>query len=209
MRPCEQSDAELITASITEPQEFAPIFDRHASAVHRYLASRVDSHSADDLLSEVFVIAFRRRDSYDPSYRDARPWLLGIATNALHHHRRAETRRLTMVERVRWLRRAQHQMAAEDVACDVIGRQQVEEIRTALARIDQKFVDVLVLFAAFGLSYEEIARALDIRIGTVRSRLSRGRSQLRELLTASGQYVGEDDLARVRSKNPRSINHER
>ena len=202
MWPCEQTDAERITASITEPQQFAPIFDRHASAVHRYLASRVGQHSADDLLSEVFVIAFRGRDSYDSSYSDARPWLLGIATNAVRHHRRAETRRLTMVDRVHGFRRVQHQLATQDVAGEVLGRQQVEAMKIALARLDHKFVDVLVLFAGFGLSYEEIAGALDIRIGTVRSRLSRGRTQLRELLAASGQYAVDDDLARVRSTNP-------
>jgi RNA polymerase sigma-70 factor (ECF subfamily) len=82
----------------------------------------------------------------------------------------------------------------EDIASEVVARDQVGAMRTAMDRLDQRYMDVLMLFAAFELSYEEIARVLDLRIGTVRSRLSRGRTQLRELLAASGQYVMKGDL---------------
>jgi DNA-directed RNA polymerase specialized sigma24 family protein len=54
--------------------------------------------------------------------------------------------------------------------------------------VDDRFVDVLMLIAGPALTYEEIARALDIPVGTVRSRASRGRAQLRELLGLTGQY---------------------
>ncbi len=69
-------------------------------------------------------------------------------------------------------------------------------------RLDQRYVEVLVLFVAFDLSYEEIARVLRLRIGTVRSRLSRGRAQLRELLAASGQYGAKSDLTSASSTAP-------
>jgi DNA-directed RNA polymerase specialized sigma24 family protein len=59
--------------------------------------------------------------------------------------------------------------------------------------MDERYRDVLILYAAFGLTYAEIATALGLRVGTVRSRLSRGRVRLRELLSQSGQYVAEDD----------------
>ncbi len=202
MGPFDATDAALIVASRTDPQQFAPIFDRHATAVYRYLASRVGPQSADDLLSEVFVIAFRGRGSFDTTYGDARPWLLGIATNTLRHHYRAESRRSSMLERVRRLPRDRTDRMEEDVASEIVARDQVGAMRTAMDRLDQRYVEVLVLFAAFDLSYEEIARVLRLRIGTVRSRLSRGRAQLRELLAASGQYGAKSDLTSASSTAP-------
>jgi RNA polymerase sigma-70 factor (ECF subfamily) len=68
---------------------------------------------------------------------------------------------------------------------------QAEPIACALARIDDAYLDVLLLVAGPGLTYDEVALALDIPIGTVRSRLSRARIRLRELLGESGQYLDE------------------
>ncbi|MGO9856139.1 MAG: RNA polymerase sigma factor [Acidimicrobiales bacterium] len=200
--PFDATDAALVVASMTDPQQFAPIFDRHATAVYRYLVSRAGPQAADDLLSEVFVTAFRCRGSFDTTYGDARPWLLGIATNTLRHHYRAERRRSSMLGRVRPLGRDQVDHMEEDLTSDMVARDQVGAMRTAMGRLDQRYVEVLVLFAAFDLSYEEIARVLRLRIGTVRSRLSRGRAQLRELLAASGQYGAENDLAGASSTAP-------
>ncbi len=86
------TDAELVVRSLEEPEHFAALFDRHATAVHRYLGRRV-GELADDLLSETFLVAFRRRAAYRPEHVDVRPWLLGIATNLVHGHARTERRR--------------------------------------------------------------------------------------------------------------------
>lgn len=80
-----------------------------------------------------------------------------------------------------------------DIAEDAIARDHVEETKRALDVIGDKYRDVLILYSAFDLSYAEIAQALGLRIGTVRSRISRGRNQLRELLSSSGQYGSEGD----------------
>ena len=68
--------------------------------MHRYFASRVRPGEVDDVVSETFVIAFRTRARYDPDYENARPWLLGIATNVLRQHRRSESRRLARLRAV-------------------------------------------------------------------------------------------------------------
>jgi DNA-directed RNA polymerase specialized sigma24 family protein len=68
----------------------------------------------------------------------------------------------------------------------------VARVGAALARLDRRYRDVLMLVAGPGLSYDEVAQALDIPVGTVRSRLARGRAQLRELLEADGQYRRDD-----------------
>ena len=187
------SDSSWIRASLTDPQQFAVIFERHAEAVHRYLARRVEHSAVDDLLAESFVIAFRTRRAYKDAYLDSRPWLFGIATNVVHHHRRSEGRRMAMVGRV--TQGIPRDNDLSDVADDVVSRHELEDqfelIRTLLSQVDEKYLDVLMLFTGPQLSYEEISRALGIPVGTVRSRMSRARAQLRELLEATGQYIDE------------------
>jgi RNA polymerase sigma factor (sigma-70 family) len=195
------SDSSWIRASLSDPQRFATIFERHAEAVHRYLARRVQRQAVDDLLAESFVIAFRTRGTYKHAYLDARPWLFGIATNVVHHHRRSEGRRLAMVRRVR--QGISPDDALVDVADDVVSRHELEDqfelVRSALSQVDEKYLDVLTLFTGPQLSYEEISRALGIPVGTVRSRLSRARTHLRELLEATGQYQDDEVPLTLRS----------
>jgi len=75
-------DADVITASLRQPERFAVVFDRHAAHIHRYLARRLGGQLAEDLMGETFLIAFGGRGRYDPAFRSARPWLYGIATNS-------------------------------------------------------------------------------------------------------------------------------
>jgi DNA-directed RNA polymerase specialized sigma subunit, sigma24 homolog len=93
------SDAQLKDASRIEPREFAAVFDQHYDAVHRYLARRVGSDLADDLAAETFTTAFDARRRYTLPIR-TRPWLVGIATNTLCHHRRRDARRLQAYARL-------------------------------------------------------------------------------------------------------------
>src|SRR3954449_6175990 len=86
------ADAELIARSLDEPEHFAVLFDRHAAVVQRHLRPR-EGDLADDLLSETFLIAFRRRAAYRAVHVEVRPWLIGIATHVVRGHLRAERRR--------------------------------------------------------------------------------------------------------------------
>ncbi len=188
------SDAEHIEASLQDPRRFAVLFERHAAPVHRFLARRAAAGTVDDLLSETFVAAFRTRQNYDLTYGDARPWFFGIAVNVVRHHHRSESRRTAMVGRV--MQRATPEHTVPDVADDALAHveseNRVEGMAAALRAIDPRYLDVLLLVSGPQLSYEEIARALEIPVGTVRSRLSRGRAQLRELLQESGQYLNDE-----------------
>lgn len=198
-----ESDAEHVRASLEDPRRFAVLFERHAAPVHRFLARRAEPASVDDLLSETFVAAFRTRRNYDLTYPDARPWLFGIAVNVVRHHHRSETRRTAMVGRV--ARRATREQTVPDAADEALGRVELEDsakgMAAALRAVDPTYLDVLLLLTGPQLTYEEIARALGIPVGTVRSRLSRGRAQLRELLDESGQYLG-DEVAHPSLENP-------
>jgi RNA polymerase sigma factor (sigma-70 family) len=180
--PSEQpSDTELIARSIDEPEAFATLFDRHATAVHRYLGRRV-GELADDLLSETFLIAFRRRAAYRPERVEVRPWLIGIATNLLHGHARAERRRYRALARAA----AEPEPAGADPG-DSTDRLAAQALRgplaAALAGLKAPDRDALLLLAWGQLSYEEIAAVLDIPVGTVRSRLHRARRQTRAALS--------------------------
>ena len=189
------SDADVITASRDEPAEFAAIFDRHFDAIHRYLARRVGSVLADDLASETFTIAFDIRGRYDVSRPDARPWLFGIATNLVRHHRRGEVRRLNAYAR---LDRASETGADLDRIADRLDAARAgKHLAEALSRIPARDRDALLLFAWADLRYEEIAVALGIPVGTVRSRLHRARQRLRELLGASGQSMVDETRTEV------------
>jgi RNA polymerase sigma factor (sigma-70 family) len=178
--PVLPSDGELIARSLEEPECFAVLFDRHAAAVHRYLGRRV-GELADDLLSETFLVAFRRRASWQAVHVDVRPWLIGIATNLVHGHVRTEQRRYRALARAA----AEPQTPPLDPA-DLAGRFAADALRgplaAALAGLKARDRDVLLLFAWGQLGYEEIAAVLDVPVGTVRSRLHRARRQTRAAL---------------------------
>jgi RNA polymerase sigma factor (sigma-70 family) len=176
-------DAATIEASWSDPERFAALFDRHAALIHRYIARRAGPEIADDLVAETFLAAFRHRQRYDLLCRDARPWLYGIATNLVGQHRRDEFRqlRILMVTKPD-LDPPGH---ADQVAANVTASGTKAVLARVLADLPAAERDVLLLIAWEQLSYAETAAALQIPVGTVRSRLSRARARLREVLAGS------------------------
>jgi RNA polymerase sigma-70 factor (ECF subfamily) len=189
MRPAPSADVEVDDAAIIErswhePELFALLFDRHAPRIHRYFARRVGREAADDLVAETFLAAFSKRRGYFTAYRDAGPWLYGIATNLVGQHRRDEVRQFR-IRQAAWPDLAQPGLA-ERVTADVTARSVRQQLAAALAELPDADRDVLVLIAWEQLSYTETARALAIPVGTVRSRLNRARARLRATLAAAG-----------------------
>jgi RNA polymerase sigma-70 factor (ECF subfamily) len=175
------SDAELVLRSRAEPELFSTLFDRHFALVHRYLAARVGRAEADDLAAETFTIAFARRGDFRAEAPTARPWLFGIATNLVRNHQRSQARsRLAdareAAQAVAPMEEAELGIARVDATADA------RLVVQALAALDADQRDALLLFAWADLSYEEIARSLSIPIGTVRSRIARGRERLARAL---------------------------
>ncbi|MEU4158064.1 RNA polymerase sigma factor [Actinoplanes sp. NPDC026670] len=173
------ADDVLIRESMREPEQFAPLFDRHAVAIHRYLARRIGT-PADDLLAETFLIAFRRRAAYQPQGLEVRPWLFGIATNVLHRHVRQEERRYRALARVAREQAAPHDDDRADDRVDAAALR--ADLAAALAKLKPGDRDALLLLAYAQLSYAEIAATLDIPVGTVRSRINRARKVTRAAL---------------------------
>jgi RNA polymerase sigma factor (sigma-70 family) len=180
------ADGPVIAESLTDPARFGLIFDRYYDAIHRYLARRVGWDLAEDLTANVFLAAFQSRRRFRPSGQDARPWLYGIATNILRHHTRTEVRRLRAYGRVPGP--AALQLDGDEVANRLDAQGAAAVISDALAQLPEAERNVLLLIAWADLTYEETAVALDVPVGTVRSRLHRARARLRELLGPIGQY---------------------
>ncbi|WP_412538148.1 RNA polymerase sigma factor [Longispora sp. K20-0274] len=176
-------DATVITLSLREPERFSALFRRHAPHIHRYLARRLGTGVADDLLAETFLVAFRRRERYAADRPDARPWLYGIATHLVGQHRREEVRRCRLQLAVpAEVDAACH---ADRVAADVTSQALRHLLLTAVGDLADGDRDVLLLVAWEELSYEEVAAALAIPVGTVRSRLNRARRKVRDTLGAA------------------------
>jgi RNA polymerase sigma factor (sigma-70 family) len=182
-------DVVAVRASLSDPHRFGEIFERHHAVLWTYIARVAGRDAADDLAGEVFTVAFRRRDTFDATRGQVRSWLYGIATNLVHTRLRTEQRAARAFLRAATEPRRDHDPieSVDDAAhlADVSRR-----LQRALAALDRNDRELIVLFAWEQLSYVELADVLGVPIGTVRSRLSRARSRLRELLDGSGELLG-------------------
>ncbi len=165
------------------PEDFARLFDQHAVTIHRYVALRLGRTEADDLLGETFLIAFERRHGYVGTEAGTLPWLYGIATNLIRRRRRDEVRQYRAYARAEAADHDQHSdPLATEVAARVDAASASRVLNGVLAGLRQAERDVLLLYAWGDLSYAEIAEALNLPLGTIRSRLHRARRALRSAL---------------------------
>jgi RNA polymerase sigma-70 factor (ECF subfamily) len=194
----EPSDADLWARSRAGDRDaFGLVFERHAKLIYNYCFRRIGNRAtAQDLLSVVFLEAWRRRDKELPSDK-VLPWLYGIATNVVRHQRRSERRFAAAMSRLPRPGAEPDFSGAVDEHLDY--ERQAEEALVLLRALPEREQDVFVLCAGMELSYEDAALALGLPVGTVRSRLSRARARLRELDPGSGHKQGENsDLQEAR-----------
>ncbi|MFI6643582.1 RNA polymerase sigma factor [Streptomyces sp. NPDC050504] len=178
--PVPDDDAAVIARSLKQPELFAELYTRYAADIHRYAARRLGDAAADDITADTFLAAFRVRGRYDLSRGNARPWLYGIAANLIGKHRRSEVRAL------RALARTGHDPVAESWSdradARVAAKAAYGPVAKALAGLSAGDRHALLLVAWADLSYQEVADALSIPVGTVRSRLNRARKKMRAAL---------------------------
>jgi RNA polymerase sigma factor (sigma-70 family) len=176
-------------AAAGETDAFGLLFERHVRTVYNYCFRRTgDWSQAEELTAVVFLEAWRRRREIRLERDDALPWLLGVATNLVRNLRRTHRRYRSAIERLPRERVA-------DFAIDIDERlddeRQMRAVLRALGKLPRGDQDVLALCVWEGLSYEAAALALDIPVGTVRSRLSRARARLRELAPGNGHELNQ------------------
>ena len=178
-----ETDRELLRRG--DPGAFGTLFERHGRAVYNYCFRRTaDWAAAEDLTSVVFLEAWRKRNDVRIAGDTLLPWLYGVATNVLRNRSRSLRRYRAALER---LPRGHEADFADDAAERLDDEAQMQRVLDAYQVLTKRDQDVLALCVWSGLSYEEAAIALDLPVGTVRSRLSRARARLRAATEISPQ----------------------
>jgi RNA polymerase sigma-70 factor (ECF subfamily) len=165
-----------VTDSITDAEAFLELFERHFVPVHRFVHRQLPFGGSDDASAEVFLRALRDVRNYSTEHESALPWLLGIAVNVVRgelRHRYGE--RAESLESL-----ATVDDPAQERRLDAVGR--LAEVEAALRSMPNEEREPLLMYAWLDASYEDIALALGIPTGTVRSRISRARRRLRSEL---------------------------
>lgn len=182
-----RTDAQIVAASLVDPDEFGVVFGRYFAVIHCYVSRRLGQPRADDLAAEVFRIAFTTRSRFDPALGDVRPWLYGIANNvvrqSLRDGQRAESAwsrlkpAVSLSDEAALVERVDAQLAAAT-------------LQQALAELHPADREALVLHVVEHLTHAEVASAMGTPIGTVKSRIARARNHLHTTLTTAAATEG-------------------
>jgi RNA polymerase sigma-70 factor (ECF subfamily) len=166
-----------------EPEVFGVLFDRHATAVYNFVFRRIGSWSdAEDLTSLVFLHAWRRRGEVVLVHDSALPWLLRTADFVVRNERRRQ--------RFRWLNLSRQVPATDEpdhtdrVAARIDDEREAQRLRELLRALPRHEQEIVELCFWSGLDAQSAAVALDVPLGTVKSRLARARKRLRDLSAA-------------------------
>jgi RNA polymerase sigma-70 factor (ECF subfamily) len=176
----QSGDLEAVEAVLNgDVDAFAGIVGRHQDDIHRYVRSRVpDFHEAQDVTARVFEEAFRSLPSFRRERTNLRGWLFGIAGNLCKDWRRDRRNRNSSLIKLFGDLDSQPDSVAKNEAKPAEDDRR-DDVRRAVARLPEKYREVLLLWGVSGLSLPEVARALTINEPTARKRLSRAREMLR------------------------------
>ena len=189
----EPSDADLMASLGSRAGSLDLLFERHLGAIYGYISRRVGPSLAEELTAETFARAFEQRERFVSTHEGARPWLYGIATNLIRNFWRAERRQLAAYARAAALTQSfADEYERADAKIDAASL--APEIVSALMEFESGDRDVLLLFAWQDLTYEEIAVALQIPVGTVASRINRARRRIRASLGKLTDIADGDEL---------------
>jgi RNA polymerase sigma-70 factor (ECF subfamily) len=184
MRSGELDDEACLRAlGADSDRAFEVLFERYSDAVYNVAFRRTASWSAaEDITENVFLELWRQRRRVVLLERSIRPWLFGVAANQARRWWRESTRKAKAVERLAGREQAAGAAGGDELADRVAARVDDERrmagLLNAIRQLPEAQQDVLSLWAWEQLSYEEIAVALGLRVGTVKSRLSRARAAL-------------------------------
>ncbi|NEA37456.1 RNA polymerase sigma factor [Streptomyces sp. SID13031] len=160
---------------------FAQLYDRHSRPIYNFLYRRTASWSdAEDLTSAVFLHAWRRRSEVVLDRDSALPWLYRVAEYTVRNEWRSKARYRRAIAAAGLL--TEHvRDHADEVAGLIDDDQRIRVARESLKRLPKQQREIVELCIWAGLDQQAAAVALDVPIGTVKSRLSRARKHLREL----------------------------
>lgn len=177
-------------------ERFNKVMVPHMDVLYNYgLYLTGDREAANDLLQETYLKAFRFFEKFEPG-TNAKAWLYRIMRNTFINEYRRVKRLPDLVqydEQISAYQMLPRDEEKTDLRKQINGELFEDEIAGAIASLPEKFKSVIVLRDVEDLPYEEIADALEIPVGTVRSRLHRARAilfaKLRDYATAKGYSV--------------------
>lgn len=191
-----------------DPTAFRQLFDDHARGIYNHGFRLVgDWSTAQDVVSLTFLEAWRLRESVDADGGSLRPWLYGIATNVVRNTARAARRHRAALARMG------EPEPVPDFAGEVVTRlddhERVDAVLRAVRGLRRLDREVFALCVWEGLDHASAAEALGVAVGTVRSRLSRARVRLKQLVDKeleekSEPHGGRGQLQGSRHKVTRS-----
>ncbi|MYW97207.1 RNA polymerase sigma factor [Amycolatopsis rubida] len=178
-------------AAAGEVAAFGELFDRHASAVWNYAYRLTGSWAtAEDLASLTFLTAWRRLGEVTLVNDSARPWLYTVTANLARREQRRLGRFAAVLTRLP--RNPVVRDHAEEVAGQIDADRQLKVVLSAVAKLPRAERRAVELCLLGGLSTAEASAVLGIAEPSVRARISRARTRLRELLRDIGARVGEE-----------------
>lgn len=157
-------------------ERVAALFSRHGDAVHAYAQARVGSALAADIVSDTFVVAWRRREDVP---EPALPWLLATARRVVSTHLRSQRRQQSLVLRMESLSDRQPQLVPE-TGLD-------HHLLHALDQLTERDKEALILVAWFDLTHAEAAKVQGCSSGTFAVRVHRARRRVRAFLDDGGE----------------------
>lgn len=155
----------------------ADLFREHGERIYNYCGRRAGWNDADDLTSEVFLTALKVSGRAPHDDEALLPWLYAIATNVVRNHTRSGRRGSAALHRLDPASEAAD--FSDELLATMDADQRVRAALQRLAQFPQASQDAFLLNVWEGLSYEQVALALDCPVGTVRSRIARVRTALR------------------------------
>jgi len=172
---------------VTDRERFTCLYDQHFQEILGYCARRVPAQTAHDVVSDIFVVVWRRIDDVPPG--NERAWLFGVARGVLANTWRSESRRENLVAKLRTLRSP----TTVEIDLDVVASTEGVLVRRALARLRAADQEILRLAAWEELTGPEMAIALDVNLSAAQQRLSRAKQRLAKALADAAT---DEDTAR-------------
>lgn len=184
-----RTDANTVQAVLEgDKSSYALLVDSYSERIINYLARMTGSRwEAEELAQEAFVRAYFALQSYDPQYKFS-TWLFKIATNLCINHLKKRSRLVHVDDyqgedgQTVWV--IADSRSSSNPAQAAERRELQVEIQRAIGQLPPAYRTVVILRHLHGLSYQEIADVTELPIGTVKSRLGRGRGRLLDLLKA-------------------------
>jgi len=182
----EPADPDLLRRMMAGDREaFATLYHRYRDVVFRFaLQMSASDIIAQDVTQDVFLAFMRHAGRYDPSQGLVSTYLYGMARHMTRRRLRGERRFVSLDAETPIESGRRNTIETESALDDVVKQEELEQVRRAVVALPSRYREVIVLCDLHDHSYAEAASIIGCAVGTVRSRLNRGRALLHDKLEA-------------------------